>query len=80
MPAYNESDCIDELARQLTTMMDAECGYDFEVLVVENGSEDDTWHKLLAIHERDERFKIIQLSRNFRMDGGLTAGLAHAHR
>ena len=37
-----------------------------------------TWDKLLAIHERDPRFKILRLARNFRMDGGLTAGLAHA--
>lgn len=77
VPAYNESACIDELARQLILMMDRECGYDFEVLVVENGSQDDTWQKLLVIHGHDPRFKIIQLARNFRMDGGLTAGLAH---
>ncbi len=29
------------------------------------------------IHDADPRFKILQLARNFRMDGGLTAGLAH---
>ena len=78
IPAYNESDCVDELARQLQGVMDAEPDYDFEVIVVENGSEDDTWDKLNRIRERDARFKILQLARNFRMDGGLTAGLAHA--
>lgn len=77
-PAYNESDCVDELARQLTLVMDSEPDYDFEVIVVENGSGDDTWEKLLAIREADQRFKIIKLARNFRMDGGLTAGLANA--
>ena len=77
-PAYNESECVDELARQLRAVMDAESGYDFEVIVVENGSVDDTWTKLLAIHEADPRFKIVKLARNFRMDGGLTAGLACA--
>lgn len=77
VPAYNETECVDELARQLTSVMDAETSYDFEVVVVENGSEDDTWDKLLAIHQSDARFKIVQLARNFRMDGGLTAGLAH---
>ncbi|HEY3548214.1 MAG TPA: glycosyltransferase family 2 protein [Propionicimonas sp.] len=78
IPAYNESDCVDELARRLTVVMDAESGYDWEIIVVENGSADDTWDKLLKIHENDERFKILQLARNFRMDGGLTAGLADA--
>ena len=75
-PAYNESDCVDELGRRLAEMMDAEPAYDFEVVIVENGSQDDTWEKLLGSASDDPRFKLLQLARNFRMDGGLTAGLA----
>jgi dolichol-phosphate mannosyltransferase len=78
IPAYNESDCVDELAQRLQGVMKVEPAYDFEVIVVENGSQDDTWEKLNRIHASDGRFKILQLSRNFRTDGGLTAGLAHA--
>ncbi len=74
-PAYNESECVEELARQLTKVFDSEPEYDFEAIIVENGSTDDTMDKLLKIHESDPRFKILQLARNFRMDGGLTAGL-----
>ncbi len=74
-PAYNESECVGELARQLTKVFDSEPAYDFEAIVVENGSTDDTMDKLLKIHEADPRIKILQLARNFRMDGGLTAGL-----
>lgn len=78
IPAYNESDCVDELAGRLQGVMAGEPSYDFEVIIVENGSVDDTWDKLNRIHDTDPRFKILQLARNFRMDGGLTAGLAHA--
>ncbi len=78
IPAYNESDCVDELASRLQGVMAGEASYDFEVIIVENGSVDDTWDKLNRIHQADPRFKIVQLARNFRMDGGLTAGLAHA--
>ncbi|OBJ55178.1 glycosyltransferase family 2 protein [Mycobacterium asiaticum] len=74
-PAYNESECIEELARQLTKVFDSEPAYDFEAIIVENGSTDDTMEKLLAIRDADPRFKILKLARNFRMDGGLTAGL-----
>lgn len=74
-PAYNESECIDELARQLAKVFDSEPEYDFEAIIVENGSTDDTMEKLLAIRASDPRFKIVKLARNFRMDGGLTAGL-----
>ena len=77
-PAYNESECVDELARRLQSLMKVESAYDFEVIVVENGSQDDTWDKLNRIRASDPRFKILQLARNFRMDGGLTAGLSHA--
>ncbi len=74
-PAYNESECVDELAKRLAIVFDAESAYDFEAIIVENGSTDDTMEKLLAINKADPRFKILQLARNFRMDGGLTAGL-----
>ena len=75
VPAYNESDCVDELAVRLAEVFDAEPSYRWEAVIVENGSTDDTWEKLSAIHHRDPRFKILRLARNFRMDGGLTAGL-----
>jgi glycosyltransferase involved in cell wall biosynthesis len=76
--AYNEGECVDELARRLAAVFDELSEYDFEAIVVENGSEDDTFQHLERIRDRDPRFKIIQLSRNFRMDGGITAGLSSA--
>lgn len=75
IPAYNEEECVDELSRRLTKIFSYEKEYDFEVIIVENGSSDSTYEKLLKIHQVDPRFKILKLSRNFRMDGGLTAGL-----
>jgi dolichol-phosphate mannosyltransferase len=75
VPAYNEEDCVDELFSRLDAVFATEPQYDFEVVIVENGSIDSTWVKLQAIAEKDSRFKILKLSRNFRMDGGLTAGL-----
>ena len=75
IPAYNEEDCVDELFNRLDAVFATEPQYDFEVVIVENGSIDSTWVKLQAIAEKDSRFKILKLSRNFRMDGGLTAGL-----
>lgn len=76
IPAYNEQDCVDELATRLAKVFDAETAYDFECVIVENGSIDSTMEKLEAIAKNDSRFKVLQLARNFRMDGGLTAGLS----
>ena len=75
IPAYNEQDCVDELSSRLQKVADLEQAYDFEIIIIENGSVDQTWEKLQRIAADDSRFKIIKLSRNFRMDGGLTAGL-----
>jgi len=78
IPAYNEQDNVDELARRLQGVFTENSVYDFEVIIVENGSNDNTYAKLVAIHQQDNRFKILQLARNFRMDGGITAGLNSA--
>lgn len=78
VPAYNESDCVNELATRLATLFDTEDLYEWEAIIVENGSTDNTWSLLEDIHKTDPRFKIIRLARNFGMDGGLTAGLDFA--
>lgn len=77
-PLYNEEGNVEELARRLTAVFDENPAYDFEVIAVENGSSDRTYELLKAVHERDPRFKVLVLARNFRMDGGLTAGLQYA--
>ena len=78
VPAYNEEACIEELARQLTAVFAVNDRYDFETLIIENGSVDRTWEILQSVNARDPRFKVIRLARNFRMDGGITAGLEYA--
>jgi dolichol-phosphate mannosyltransferase len=78
VPAFNEEDCIEELCRRLRAVFLKCSSYEFEVLIVENGSTDMTFQLLKNIAQTDNRFKVIQLARNFRMDGGLTAGLHYA--
>jgi len=77
IPAFNEEACVEELASRLKQLFVLESQYEFEVVIVENGSLDATWELLKNIAVDDRRFKIVKLSRNFRMDGGLTAGLSH---
>ena len=77
IPAYNEQDCVDELAQRLTKVFQSEPNYDFEVFIIENGSIDNTWEKLKVISKNYSNITTVKLSRNFRMDGGLTAGLEY---
>jgi len=78
IPAYNEEDVIDELKKRLQNIMNSCPKYNFEVIIIENGSFDSTFERLILIHHEDPRFKIVQLSRNFGCDGGITAGLEYA--
>ena len=78
VPAFNEEMCIEELVRRLTQVFGSNNSYEFEALIVENGSTDRTWEILQGVHAVDPRFKVIKLARNFRMDGGITAGLHYA--
>lgn len=78
VPAYNEQECIEELIRRLLAVFDAERGYQWRAIIVENGSSDRTWELLQAATKQDKRICVVRLSRNFRMDGGLTAGLDFA--
>ena len=75
VPVFNEDECLDELCSRLARVFDAERGYTFECVLIENGSTDDSLARMLEARDRDSRFKIVQLSRNFHMDGAITAGL-----
>ena len=73
--AFNEEDCIEELARRLFNVFDTMPQYEFEVIAIENGSHDRTLEQMQQVHRRDARFRIVQLVRNFGLDGGFAAGL-----
>lgn len=77
IPAYNESENLAELWSRLTSVFDSlHHEYDFEVVICENGSMDDSFEKLKSIQVRDPRLRIVQLSRNFHMEGGMLAALS----
>ncbi len=78
IPAWNEEKGLDELKNRLQKVLNDLDEYLFEIIIVENGSSDGSYQKLLEIHEEDNRFKIVQLSKNFKCDGGITAGLKYA--
>ena len=62
IPIYNEADNLIELAKQLTKVFDNNLSYDFEVMLVENGSADQSFEISQQISTQDNRFKIISIS------------------
>jgi glycosyltransferase involved in cell wall biosynthesis len=77
IPAYNEASNLDELFQRLRAVFQTNSDkYDFEIIVCENGSKDDSYAKLNAWRAKDSRIRIIRLSRNFHMEGGMMAALS----
>ena len=77
IPVLNERETLDELQRRLTPVMDALDG-PCEVVLVDDGSTDGSVEVMLRLRVRDDRFKIIRLSRNFGHQIAISAGLDHA--
>ena len=77
IPAYNESENLDELFGRLRKVFaELENQYEFEVVICENGSRDDSMVRLEAIRQTDPRIRVVQLSRNFHMEGRIMAALS----
>jgi glycosyltransferase involved in cell wall biosynthesis len=77
IPAYNESANLGELWSRLAAVFDSLAhSYEFEVVICENGSKDDSYERLKSIQATDPRLRIVQLSRNFHMEGGMLAALS----
>ncbi|MGM0705095.1 MAG: glycosyltransferase family 2 protein [Bacteroidota bacterium] len=74
VPVYNEADSLPELADRLR----AACAdYAIEVWLVDDGSSDDSWAVITALHEDDERFRGIRLQRNYGKSAALAVGFEH---
>ena len=79
IPAYNEASNLRELVDRLGTVFeDLSDRYEFEIVVCENGSHDNSFELLKELREIEPRLKIIRLTRNFNMEGGMMEiGRAH---
>lgn len=76
-PVYKTEALVPELVRRICAAA-ARVTSHFEVLLVEDGSPDDSWGAILRECDRDPRVKGVQLSRNFGQQPAITAALAHA--
>lgn len=78
-PVYNEELNLDKLYNDLTPELEkVKDKYDFEIICINDESKDSSFVKLLEIHEKDKRFKILNFSRNFGHQIAVTAGLDYA--
>lgn len=75
IPCYNEQETIPYLRNELNSIMKSFDNVIFEVILVDNCSEDGTLSLMKKIHEEDSRYQYISFSRNFGKDSSMYAGL-----
>lgn len=77
IPAYNESDGIHLLYERMNNCART-WNEDYEIILVDDGSRDNTLSMLEDIAAKDSHWKVVSLSRNFGHQPAVTAGLEHA--
>ncbi len=75
VPCYNEQDCLPELHRRVSAVAKAQCGENYELILVNDGSKDRTWQMMRDLAANDPRLVAVNLSRNHGHQLALTAGL-----
>lgn len=74
-PVYHAEACIDELYQRLTAVLrhlpDA-----YEIILVEDGSPDQSWERIKHLAAQDSHVVALQLSRNFGQHNAIAAGLS----
>jgi len=77
IPLFNEAPNLEDLHRELTAALES-LGRPYEVILVDDGSTDDSLKRLAAIEARDRRVRVLALRRNFGQTAAFSAGFDHA--
>lgn len=78
VPCYNEAENVAVFQEAVIEAFNS-CGYDYEIIYVDDGSKDATMHNLRKIHaEQKCSVKVVSFSRNFGKEAAIYAGMAHA--
>ena len=74
VPVYNEAESLTELDVRLRAVLDR-IGEPAEILLVDDGSRDGSWQRMIAIGNTDHRYRMVRLRRNYGQSAALTAGI-----
>ncbi|MEE0860009.1 MAG: glycosyltransferase family 2 protein [Paludibacteraceae bacterium] len=75
VPIYNDSEVIHELIKRLSPVLESITA-DYEIILVDDGSRDDSWLQMLAVRQLNACIKAVRLSRNFGQQSAIAAGLS----
>ena len=73
VPLYNEDESLPELCAWISRVM-IENGYSWEVILVDDGSNDNSWEVIRSLQTSDSHIRGIRLRRNYGKSGALNVG------
>ena len=74
VPVYNSEHTLQELYVRIKKTFDDVIRQDFELILVDDSSKDESWRIMESLREEDKRVKIIQLARNCGQHNALLCG------
>ena len=77
VPMKNESPNVEQLFRELTAALEG-YGRPYEIIAIDDGSQDETFALLAGLQATDLRLRVIRFRRNFGQTAAFAAGFAHA--
>lgn len=78
VPCYNEAENVSAFEDAVLSAFEG-CGYDYEIVYVDDGSKDATLHNLKKLYQKQTcPTKVVSFSRNFGKESGIYAGMEHA--
>ncbi|MEY4629555.1 MAG: hypothetical protein RLZZ595_1881 [Bacteroidota bacterium] len=77
IPLKDEAESLPELTSWIKKVMEANA-YSYEVILIDDGSKDDSWKVISEIHAADDRFKGIKFKRNYGKSAALNVGFREA--
>ena len=77
IPVYNEEQVINECIKRITQVLEKLDEYENEIIIIDDGSRDNTLSLLEEMAENNSEIKILSFSRNFGHQAAVTAGLKH---
>ena len=77
VPLYNEDESLPHLAEWIDRVMN-EHHFDYEVIMVDDGSKDRSWQVIEQLHAANPRYKGVKFRRNYGKSAALNVGFVRA--
>lgn len=76
IPIYNDEEVLRELIRRVTPVAKSIADFDYEIILIDDGSNDHSWRIIQELKYSNENIVAVKLARNFGQQNAIAAGLS----